>query len=116
MVEKRASSTSVETSVEAKRVKSISHTSPTEPTTPVQFEKTVDTVYLDTQAKERQWQREREVVSRQIQNANVSQVIIISSDGIDEDAACVYLSENVSQCAEDDELNSKDTNEIYGDI
>jgi hypothetical protein len=116
MVEKRTSSTSVAASFEAKRVKSIGHTSLTEPTTPVQFEKAADAAYLDTQAKERQWQLEREAVSRQIQNANASQVIIISSDGIDEDAACVHANEKVSHCAEDDELDCRDPDESCGDI
>ncbi|EXJ78054.1 hypothetical protein A1O3_09215 [Capronia epimyces CBS 606.96] len=47
-----------------------------------------DRTLLDTQARrEREWQLEREAISRQIQNANESQVIVIDSDSDDEDEA-----------------------------
>lgn len=36
--------------------------------------------YLDVEARERRWQLEREAISRQIENANSSQVIVIDSD------------------------------------
>jgi hypothetical protein len=40
--------------------------------------------FLDAEARERRWQTEREVISRQIENANTSQVIVIESDDEDE--------------------------------
>jgi hypothetical protein len=40
--------------------------------------------FLDAEARERRWQTEREAVSRQIENANTSQVIVIESDDEDE--------------------------------
>jgi hypothetical protein len=40
--------------------------------------------FLDAEARECRWQKEREAISRQIENANVSQVIVIDSDSEDE--------------------------------
>ncbi|KIW65797.1 hypothetical protein PV04_08020 [Phialophora macrospora] len=46
----------------------------------------LEPVVLDTQARrEHEWQLEREVISRQIQNASESQVIVIDSDSDDEE-------------------------------
>jgi hypothetical protein len=40
--------------------------------------------YLDSEARERRWQLERKAVSRQIEDANTSQVIVIDSDDEDD--------------------------------
>jgi hypothetical protein len=117
MVEKRACLASTTTSTEVKRVKGIDSTSLAGLTTPVQAKSQVaNSPYLDTQAKEREWQLEREAVSRQIQNANTSQVIVIDSDGIDEDADRSNAGERLSQCTEEDEIDGKDVDETDGDI
>lgn len=56
-----------------------------EPATPFDANKTVGSImYLDSEARERRWQSEREAVSRQIENANTSQVIVIDSYIADE--------------------------------
>ena len=72
---------------------------------------------LDTQARrELEWQLEREAVSRQIQNAYADQIVIISSDGIDEDAASVHTKEKRPARVEGDGLDCRDPNETCGDI
>jgi hypothetical protein len=102
--------------LEPKRANSVDKSSLLEPTTPARFGKPVDAAYLDTQAKERQWQLEREAVSRQIQNAYADQIVIISSDGIDEDAASVHTKEKRPARVEGDGLDCRDPNETCGDI
>jgi hypothetical protein len=117
MVAKRACPNSTIISVDGKRVRGIEGTSQSGLTTPVQAKAQVtDTAYLDTQAKEREWQFEREAVSRQIQNANTSQVIVISSDGIDEDADLSNARENLSGRRREDRADGGDIDDTCGDI
>jgi hypothetical protein len=116
MVEKQASPPCFDNALEPKRANSVDKSSLLEPTTPARFGKPVDAAYLDTQAKERQWQLEREAVSRQIQNAYADQIVIISSDGIDEDAASVHTKEKRSARVEGDGLDCRDPDETCGDI
>jgi len=55
-------------------------------TPPHSSSKEVDQSFLDTTARrEREWQCEREAVSKQIQNASESQVIVIDSDDDDDE-------------------------------
>ena len=117
MFEKRAFPPSTTTSAAAKRIKSVDGPSQAGLATPVQAKFHVaDANYLDTQAKERMWQLEREAVSRQIQNANTSQVIVIDSDGIEEDADRSSARDELSHCTRDDEADNKDIDETEGDI
>ncbi|KAF7509965.1 hypothetical protein GJ744_007279 [Endocarpon pusillum] len=54
--------------------------------TPFDANQTVGSIfYLDSEAREHRWQSEREAVSRQIENANASQVIVIDSDEEEDD-------------------------------
>jgi hypothetical protein len=50
-------------------------------TTPFDANRSCGSIFfLDAEARERRWQAERETISRQIENANTSQVIVIESD------------------------------------
>ena len=117
MVEKRSCPTSITTSVEVKRPKCVDSTSQAGFITPVEPKsRETSPAYLDTQAKEREWQLEREAVSRQIRNANAGQVIVIDSDGIDEDAGCSNAHEKHSQCTMEDGADNQNVDETDGDI
>ncbi len=51
------------------------------PATPFDANKSCGSIFfLDAEARERRWQLEREAISRQIENANMSQVVVIDSD------------------------------------
>ena len=124
MVEKRACPTSSTTTfIEAKRVKGVDSVEHTGLTTPFKAKSQVpQSTYLDTQGREREWQLEREAVSRQIQNANASQVIVIDSDNLDENVDDLDTSEILSRLdAEDgidgaDGVESSHVDETAGDI
>ena len=67
--------------------------------------------YLDAEARERRWQSEREAVSRQIENANASQVIVIDSD--EEDIASAKRRASVAQSSPTKSIISEAEEDIW---
>ena len=117
MSEKRACPAMSTTCVEVKRVKGEDGNAHAGLQTPVQAKRLVaETAHLDTQHKEQEWQLEREAVSRQIQNANTSEVIVIDSDGIDETGDSPGARGDLSQHHENEGPDEKDMDETDGDI
>jgi hypothetical protein len=116
MVEKRACPATTAL-VETKRLKGAENTSHTGLTTPLQDRNQANTsAHLNTQAKEREWQLEREAVSKQIENASISQVIVIDSDEIEANTDRLADDKQPSPCTGSDKEKDRDVDETDGDI
>jgi hypothetical protein len=117
MVEKHACPTATTPLVETKRLKGVENTSYAGLTTPLQDRNQASTsAYLNTQAKEREWQLEREAVSKQIENASTSQVIFIDSDEIEADTDRLVDNKQLSPSTGSDKEKDRDVDETDGDI
>jgi hypothetical protein len=117
MVEKHACPTATTTLVETKRLKVVENTAHAGLTTPLQDRNQASTsAYLNTQAKEREWQLEREAVSRQIENASTSQVIVIDSDDIEANTDQWADDNQLSPSTGSDNEKDRDVDETDGDI
>ena len=117
MVEKRACPTATTTLVETKPLNGVRNTSHAGVTTPLQSRNQASTSdYLNTQAKEREWQLEREAVSKQIENASPSQVVVIDSDEIEANTDQLADGKRLSPCTGSDREKDRDMDETDGDI
>ena len=119
MVDKRQYPLSTKTSTEVKRVKGVPNSGPRPdiPTPAQPKTQVVACAHPDTQARrEHEWQLEREAVSRQINNANTSQVIVIDSDDVEDGAESESISAQPSAwlCGSADNEDAAD--EEDGDI
>ena len=68
---------------------------------------------LTTDTREREWQLEREAVSRQIQMANTSQVIVIDSDDEDDNQVKEADHDDVNDAVDDDEDEDEDEEDVW---
>jgi hypothetical protein len=117
MVEKYACPTATTTLVETKPLNGVENASHASVTTPLQVRnQAIPSDYLNTQAKEREWQLEREAVSKQIENASPSQVIVIDSDEIEANTDRLADDEQLSPYTKPGKDKDRDMDETDGNI